>query len=85
MLSDESQSGIASVKKTVLHATHVESNAKMVPFGGWDMPVQYADGIIAEVRAVRNSAGMFDVSLLAFFNLLFFAGAFFAFLRYDVR
>jgi aminomethyltransferase len=34
----------------------------MVPFGGWDMPVQYSDGIIAEVKSVRNSAGMFDVS-----------------------
>lgn len=34
----------------------------MVPFGGWDMPVQYPGGIISEVRAVRNSAGMFDVS-----------------------
>ncbi|MEE8046026.1 MAG: glycine cleavage system aminomethyltransferase GcvT [Dehalococcoidia bacterium] len=61
-MSDESQTHTAPLKKTVLHATHVESNAKMVPFGGWDMPVQYADGIIAEVRAVRNSAGMFDVS-----------------------
>lgn len=60
MLSEESQT--AKLKKTVLHATHVESNAKMVPFGGWDMPAQYADGIIAEVKMVRNSAGMFDVS-----------------------
>jgi aminomethyltransferase len=34
----------------------------MVPFGGWDMPVQYQGGIISEVRAVRNSSGMFDVS-----------------------
>jgi aminomethyltransferase len=34
----------------------------MVPFGGWDMPVQYPNGIIAEVKAVRNAAGMFDVS-----------------------
>lgn len=34
----------------------------MVPFGGWDMPVQYRNGIISEVRSVRNSAGMFDVS-----------------------
>ncbi len=34
----------------------------MVPFGGWDMPVQYSDGIIAEIKAVRNSAGIFDVS-----------------------
>ena len=50
------------LKKTVLHETHVGAGAKMVPFGGWDMPVQYADGIIAEVRAVRSSAGIFDVS-----------------------
>ena len=34
----------------------------MVPFGGWDMPVQYPSGIIAEVRAVRTGAGIFDVS-----------------------
>lgn len=34
----------------------------MVPFGGWDMPVQYPSGIIAEVRAVRTAAGIFDVS-----------------------
>jgi len=46
----------------VLHAKHVEAGAKMVPFGGWDMPVQYSIGIIAEVKAVRNTAGMFDVS-----------------------
>ena len=59
-MSDKSQDQI--LKKTVLHSTHVESNAKMVPFGGWDMPVQYADGIIAEINAVRNMAGIFDVS-----------------------
>jgi aminomethyltransferase len=61
-LSDEAQSTTEQLKKTVLHSTHVESNAKMVPFGGWDMPVQYSDGIIAEVKAVRSSAGIFDVS-----------------------
>lgn len=63
MLSDDSQLNQTSpLKETVLHATHLESSAKMVPFGGWDMPVQYADGIIAEVKAVRSTAGMFDVS-----------------------
>jgi len=62
VLSDESQSTTEQLKKTVFHATHLESNAKLVPFGGWDMPVQYPDGIIAEVNAVRNSAGIFDVS-----------------------
>ncbi|HIF71070.1 MAG TPA: glycine cleavage system aminomethyltransferase GcvT [Dehalococcoidia bacterium] len=62
-LSDESQTQPeATLKKTVLHALHVESGAKMVPFGGWDMPVQYSNGIISEVKAVRNSAGIFDVS-----------------------
>ena len=37
----------------------------MVPFGGWDMPVQYPDGIIHEVRQVRNNVGIFDVSHMA--------------------
>ena len=37
----------------------------MVPFGGWDMPVQYPDGIIHEVRQVRNDIGIFDVSHMA--------------------
>jgi len=60
ILTSESQN--ESLKKTVLHAKHVEAGAKMVPFGGWDMPVQYSIGIIAEVKAVRNTAGMFDVS-----------------------
>jgi len=65
-LRDESQDQI--LKKTVLHSTHVESNAKMVPFGGWDMPVQYANGIIAEINAVRNVAGIFDVSHMGRFE-----------------
>ena len=51
-----------TLKKTVLHQTHLDAGGKMVEFGGWDMPVQYADGIIAEVRAVRGSAGIFDLS-----------------------
>ena len=50
------------LKQTILHSTHVESGARMVPFGGWDMPVQYSHGIISEVNAVRTSAGIFDVS-----------------------
>jgi aminomethyltransferase len=47
--------------RTALYQTHVDLGARMVPFGGWDMPVQY-EGVIAEVAAVRNSAGLFDVS-----------------------
>ena len=48
--------------RTPLYDTHVAAGARMVPFGGWDMPVQYPSGIIAEVHAVRNGAGLFDVS-----------------------
>ena len=47
--------------QTILYQTHQESGARMVPFGGWDMPVQYS-GIINEVKAVRTAAGIFDVS-----------------------
>lgn len=52
----------SDLKRTPLYDTHVASGARMVPFGGWDMPVQYPDGIISETRSVRSSAGMFDVS-----------------------
>lgn len=48
--------------QTPLHALHVELGAKMVPFGGYDMPVQYRDGILAEHRHTRTHAGLFDVS-----------------------
>jgi len=46
---------------TPLHDRHVELGARMVPFAGWEMPVQYA-GVIPEHRAVRIDAGVFDVS-----------------------
>ena len=48
-------------KKTVFYNKHLELGAKIVEFGGWDMPVQYS-GIIDEHRAVRSSVGLFDVS-----------------------
>ena len=48
--------------RTPLYDTHVALGGRMVPFGGWDMPVQYPAGILAEVRAVRTGAGLFDVS-----------------------
>jgi len=51
----------APLKKTPLHARHCASGARMVPFGGWDMPVEYS-GITAEHMAVRERAGLFDVS-----------------------
>jgi aminomethyltransferase len=49
------------LKKTPLNARHRASGAKMVPFGGWDMPVEYT-GIVPEHNAVRTRAGLFDVS-----------------------
>jgi aminomethyltransferase len=53
---------MSELKRTVLHDRHVELGARMVPFGGWDMPVNYADGILAEHLATRKEAGLFDVS-----------------------
>ena len=49
-------------KKTPLYDRHVALGGKMVPFGGYIMPVQYGKGIIAEHMAVREKAGLFDVS-----------------------
>jgi aminomethyltransferase len=51
----------SSLSKTPLHAAHVAAGARMVPFAGWDMPVEYA-GISQEHMAVRTRAGLFDVS-----------------------
>jgi aminomethyltransferase len=51
----------APLKKTPLNARHRASGAKMVPFGGWDMPVEYS-GLSNEHAAVRTRAGLFDVS-----------------------
>lgn len=50
-----------SLKRTPLFDAHVALGAKMVPFAGWEMPVQY-EGILSEHIAVRNGAGLFDVS-----------------------
>ncbi|MGE5246375.1 MAG: glycine cleavage system aminomethyltransferase GcvT [Betaproteobacteria bacterium] len=55
------QAAAAALKKTPLNARHRASGARMVPFGGWDMPVEYS-GIVQEHMAVRERAGLFDVS-----------------------
>jgi len=52
-------------RRTPLYDFHLANGARMVPFAGWDMPVQYADGIKAEHLATRDSAGLFDVSHMA--------------------
>src|ERR671937_1726502 len=50
-----------TLQRTPLHARHIALGARMVPFAGWEMPVQYK-GVIPEHRAVRGDAGVFDVS-----------------------
>ncbi len=48
--------------RTPLYDEHVALGAKMVPFAGWEMPIQYPTGIVTEHRAVRSAAGLFDLS-----------------------
>ncbi len=56
------------LKRTPLYNVHVKAGARMVPFGGWEMPVQYA-GIVQEHRAVRGAVGVFDVSHMGEFEI----------------
>jgi aminomethyltransferase len=51
-----------SLRRTPLRDAHLAAGAKLVPFAGWEMPIQYGDGIRAEHIAVRTAAGVFDVS-----------------------
>ena len=53
---------MTELKKTLFHDRHVAAGAKMVEFGGWDMPVLYPTGIIGEHLSTRKGAGLFDVS-----------------------
>jgi aminomethyltransferase len=59
MLARETE---ATLKQTPLHALHLARGGKMVPFAGYDMPVQYAAGVLREHLHTRSSAGLFDVS-----------------------
>jgi glycine cleavage system T protein (aminomethyltransferase) len=59
---------VQTLLRTPLHARHVAAGARMVPFAGWEMPVQY-EGVIAEHRAVRTDAGVFDVSHMGQFHV----------------
>jgi aminomethyltransferase len=52
---------VKTLRRTPLHDRHVALGARMVPFAGWEMPVQY-EGVISEHRAVRKDCGVFDVS-----------------------
>lgn len=59
----------APLKRTPLHRLHVELGARMVPFAGYEMPVQYASGILKEHLHVRAAAGLFDVSHMGQFDV----------------
>jgi aminomethyltransferase len=64
-MTDATAPAATPLKKTALNATHRALKAKMVDFGGWDMPVEYpanGGGVIAEHMAVRSGVGLFDVS-----------------------
>ena len=50
------------LKTTPLNALHLELGARMVPFAGYSMPVQYPAGLMTEHRHTRTAAGLFDVS-----------------------
>ena len=57
-----------ALKRTPLYDVHRKAGAKMVPFGGWEMPVQYT-GILEEHRTVRGRVGLFDVSHMGEFEI----------------
>ena len=59
----------ATLKRTPLHALHLELGAKMVPFAGYDMPVQYSLGVMKEHLWTREKAGLFDVSHMGIAHL----------------
>ncbi|MFT4192637.1 MAG: glycine cleavage system aminomethyltransferase GcvT [Comamonas sp.] len=59
-----------ALRQTPLHALHAELGARMVPFAGYSMPVQYPAGLIAEHRHTRAAAGLFDVSHMGQLRLL---------------
>src|SRR5436309_1247857 len=61
MGEDTEKADTEELKRTPLYECHQEAGGKMVPFAGWEMPVQYS-GVMEEHRAVRTAAGLFDVS-----------------------
>src|SRR5262252_5054355 len=65
---DHRMSASLGLKRTPLFEIHRELGARLVEFGGWEMPVQYS-GILAEHHAVRNRAGLFDVSHMGEFRV----------------
>src|SRR4051794_7314967 len=63
LASDAMASASGAPRRPALHDRHVALGAKLAPFGGWEMPLQYA-GVVREHTAVRERVGVFDVSHL---------------------
>ena len=61
MVQSEAAATEAELKRTPLYDLHVRAGGRMVPFGGWAMPVQYPTGVLTEHHAVRQRAGLFDI------------------------
>src|SRR5512146_891588 len=59
---------MTTLKRTPLYDTHLALGARMVEFGGWEMPVQYS-GILEEHHAVRSAAGLFDIDHMGQFEV----------------
>ena len=68
-MSDPSHPTGESLRRTPLHQWHRTNGGRMVAFAGWDMPVQYRSGIVAEHLATRRRSGLFDVSHMGRFRL----------------
>jgi aminomethyltransferase len=60
---------MAELLQTIFHDRHAAAGAKLVEFAGWEMPLQYAGGIVAEHLATRKGAGLFDVSHMGRFRI----------------
>ena len=60
---------MSDLKRTPLFEKHISLNAKMVPFGGWDMPVQYPEGILAEHHHTRKEVSLFDTCHMGEFRI----------------
>ena len=70
---DTGDTAVTTLKRTPLYAEHLALGARLVPFSGWEMPVQYSS-ILEEHRAVRTHAGLFDVSHMGEFKVAHLTG-----------
>ena len=67
---DRPAAGAEELRRTPLADVHRAAGARMVPFAGWDMPVQYETGVLAEHRKVREAAGLFDLGHMGQVNVM---------------